>query len=207
MFSLDDAALSGSILGCGDGPASFNAEATRKGVQVKSVDPIYVFDRASIAKRISEAGEKIMSEVHKHEDDYVWSFIESPEQLKEIRLTAMNDFLSDFESGLADGRYHAGSVPDLPFRDKEFDLALCSHFLFLYTKQFGFDAHLQSVRTLVRVACEVRIFPLCSLHSLEISDYLGPIVDALARDGVSTEIVSVDYEFMRGATEMLLIKS
>jgi len=207
MFALDDVALSGSILGCGDGPASFNAEATRKGIRVKSVDPIYAFDRKSIARRISEVSEKIMQEVRKHEDDYVWRSIESPDQLKEIRLAAMNDFLSDFDSGLAEGRYHAGSAPDLPFRDKEFDLALCSHFLFLYTKQFGFDAHLRSVRSLVRVASEVRIFPLSSMHSLETSDYLGPVMDALAKDGISTTLVSVDYEFMRGATEMLLIKS
>ncbi len=29
MFAIDDRDLDGGILGCGDGPASFNAEATR----------------------------------------------------------------------------------------------------------------------------------------------------------------------------------
>ena len=41
MFALTDADLTRRILGCGDGPASFNAEATLRGVRVLSIDPIY----------------------------------------------------------------------------------------------------------------------------------------------------------------------
>ena len=36
MFALTDADLRGRILGCGDGPAAFNAEATRLGMRVTS---------------------------------------------------------------------------------------------------------------------------------------------------------------------------
>ncbi|WP_216593342.1 hypothetical protein [Cyanobium gracile] len=32
MFSLADSDLAGRILGCGDGPAGFNAEASRQGL-------------------------------------------------------------------------------------------------------------------------------------------------------------------------------
>jgi len=38
MFGLTDTDLEGRILGCADGPASFNAEATRKGIRVISCD-------------------------------------------------------------------------------------------------------------------------------------------------------------------------
>jgi hypothetical protein len=38
MFALTEAQLSACILGCGDGPASFNAEATMLGADVTSVD-------------------------------------------------------------------------------------------------------------------------------------------------------------------------
>jgi hypothetical protein len=31
MFALTEADLGGRLVGCGDGPASFNAEATRRG--------------------------------------------------------------------------------------------------------------------------------------------------------------------------------
>jgi len=206
MFSLADAAFSGSILGCGDGPASFNAEATRKGCRVTSIDPIYYFDRECIATRISAVSDEIMEQIEKHRDDYVWNTIQSPDQLKNTRHAAMNDFLADFDSGLEQGRYIAGSAPELPFSEQQFDLALCSHFLFLYSEQFGYDSHLQSIRSLARVAKEVRIFPLYSMHDLKVSVHLKPILLKLEKEGLSTDIVPVNYEFLRGATEMLAIR-
>ena len=38
MFALDEEDLTSRILGCGDGPASFNCECRRRGVAVVSVD-------------------------------------------------------------------------------------------------------------------------------------------------------------------------
>jgi hypothetical protein len=46
MFALTDADLTSSIVGCADGPASFNAEATARGHSVISCDPIYRFSTA-----------------------------------------------------------------------------------------------------------------------------------------------------------------
>jgi hypothetical protein len=43
MFSLLETDLSAKILGCGDGPASFNAEMTELGHSVVSIDPVYQF--------------------------------------------------------------------------------------------------------------------------------------------------------------------
>lgn len=43
MFNLSESNLKRRILGVGDGPASFNAEATKLGVNVTSIDPIYQF--------------------------------------------------------------------------------------------------------------------------------------------------------------------
>lgn len=205
MFSLRDTSLSGAVLGCGDGPASFNAQATSAGCNVTSIDPIYAFDKDAIAKRISSVRFEIMDQIRKNKTDYLWKTIESPEQLEKIRLTAMEDFLSDFESGLEQGRYIPGGVPDLPFEDNEFDLALCSHFLFLYSNQLGYEKHLQSIQSLVRVATEVRIFPLSSIHNNKVSAHLKPILIELKKSGFETDLVSVDYEFMRGATQMLVI--
>jgi hypothetical protein len=44
MFALGADNLRLSILGCGDGPASFNADATQPGRRVTSCDPISQFD-------------------------------------------------------------------------------------------------------------------------------------------------------------------
>jgi len=43
MFSLSADDLKKSIVGCGNGPASFNAEMRRMGRRVVSVDPLYQF--------------------------------------------------------------------------------------------------------------------------------------------------------------------
>ena len=52
MFSLNEADFNKKILGCGDGPAGFNADASRRGYQVVSVDPIYGFTSTEIKRRI-----------------------------------------------------------------------------------------------------------------------------------------------------------
>ena len=61
-------------------------------------------------------------------------------------------------------RVVAGDARALPFADGEFDLALSSHLLFLYSAQLGKDFHLQSMFELCRVAREVRVFPLLALN-------------------------------------------
>ena len=76
---------------------------------------------------------------------------------------SMRRFLDDFEVGLRAGRYIAGELPRLPFAEQSFQLALCSHFLFLYTNQLSEAFHVESVLELCRAAGEVRIFPLVSL--------------------------------------------
>jgi hypothetical protein len=54
MFGLTATDLQGRILGCGDGPASFNAVATERGYRVTSADPLYVFTADQIRRRIEE---------------------------------------------------------------------------------------------------------------------------------------------------------
>ena len=52
MFGLSENDLNKRILGCGDGPASFNVEATERGCQVVSCDPVYQFQVDEIRRRI-----------------------------------------------------------------------------------------------------------------------------------------------------------
>src|SRR6476661_2344408 len=92
MFALDAADLTRSILGCGDGPASFNAELTARGGQVLSCDPIYAFSGAEIERRVRETSEVILQGVRQTYDDFVWDAIPSPEALCELRLSAMSQF-------------------------------------------------------------------------------------------------------------------
>jgi hypothetical protein len=117
----------------------------------------------------------------------------------------MRRFLEDFPAGLEAGRYVGGALPDLPFRHGQFQLALCSHFLFLYGEQLDFEFHLRSVLALCAVARQVRIFPLTELGSKP-SRHVGRVMSALRDLGFDAQRVRVDYEFQRGANEMLTIK-
>src|SRR5262245_52916660 len=77
MFALGDEDLSRRILGCGDGPASFNADATRRGSTVVSCDPIYRFEAADIRRRIATTREHILEQARLNASDYVWDSIRS----------------------------------------------------------------------------------------------------------------------------------
>ncbi len=204
MFGLTAVDEQRRILGCADGPASFNAEMTARGTAVTSIDPLYQFSAAQIEQRVQEAYPLILNQVRQTMADYVWTTIPSPERLGEIRLAAMTRFLQDYEAGKADGRYQPISLPHLPFADGKFGLALCSHFLFLYSEQLSLEFHVTAVREMVRVAGEVRIFPLLDLNCRE-SGYLRPLMEVMQREGVTAVIEPVNYEFQRGGNQMLRV--
>ena len=201
MFALDRHDLTRRILGCADGPASFNAEAAARGAHVVSCDPLYAFTPAQIATRIEEVSPHILEQTRANADGFVWDRFASVEALGEARHAAMSSFL-DHYGRERDERYLAAALPALPFADGAFDLALVSHFLFLYSEHLSFDFHLAAVRELCRVANEVRIFPILTL-AREPSRYLNPLIDRLARDGWSARLERVGYEFQRGGNTML----
>ena len=50
--------------------------------------------------------------------------IPSIEALGRVRMDAMKEFLSDYTAGIKEGRYVDASLPSLPFKDGEFDIAM-----------------------------------------------------------------------------------
>jgi hypothetical protein len=204
MFALTAADRSLKILGCGDGPASFNAEWAARGGSVISVDPIYEFGGAEIKDRFDAVIDDMMADVDASSGRWVWSFHQDVEGLRANRVAAMTRFLADYDLGKSAGRYQVGELPMLSFPDHTFDLALCSHLLFLYSNLLSPEFHLASLRQLCRVAAEVRVFPLLDLMGNP-SAHLDAVRLALAREGVETFIETVDYEFQRGGNQMLRI--
>jgi len=133
MFNLTKDELTLSILSCGDGPASFNSEMTKRGNKVISCDPIYQFTAQELQTRIKETYNKVMTETYNNKSNFVWDIIKSPEELSRVRMEAMQEFLADFKKGKQEGRYRAESLPSLPFGDKEFDW-LCVHTFCFFTQ-------------------------------------------------------------------------
>jgi hypothetical protein len=202
MFALSGVDLAGRILGCGDGPASFNAEAATKGYTIVSCDPLYAFSPAEIERRIEDCYEDVISQVRQNPNGFVWGYFHDPDHLGQCRLAAMRRFLADYEAGKGEGRYVTASLPHLPFEDGEFDLALVSHLLFLYSKQLDFGFHQAAIEELLRVAKRVRIFPLLTLDG-KLSSYVEPMRTHLRSRSLKAEIIPVSYEFQRGGNEML----
>ena len=83
-------------------------------------------------------------------------------------------------------------------------MALCSHFVFLYSSQLGETFHRVAVQEMYRVAAEVRIFPLLSLGGRR-----SPFVELCAQDlrktGHAVSIETVPYEFQRCGNQMMRI--
>ena len=71
-----------------------------------------------------------------------------------IRMAAVRDFLDDFEDGKREGRYRTAALPYLRFRDGAYDIALSSHFLFLYSDHFDTEQHVANISEMLRVAAE-----------------------------------------------------
>jgi len=77
MFALSDADLQLRILGCADGPASFNAESTRRGAAVISIDPLYRLDTRTIRDRIAATYDQMLEQAQCNSQQFVWDAIQS----------------------------------------------------------------------------------------------------------------------------------
>lgn len=206
MFALTEEDLGKRILGCGDGPAAFNARLSSRGGRAVSVDPIYRFSAEGIRQRIGETYTDVMAQTRKNAHEFIWTNIPSVDELGRIRMAAMEEFLCDFPLGKAQGRYVDGELPRLPFADREFDIAVCSHLLFLYSEQLSEDFHVAAIRELCRVASEVRIFPLLELGS-KTSRHLDAVSRNLAEKKYDVALVPVAYEFQRGGNRMMVARA
>lgn len=204
MFELGAAEREYRLLGCGDGPAAFNAGWTQRGGRVVSLDPLYAFDAAQIAGRIAATRDTVLAELRRNRADYRWQQVPTVEALGQLRQRAMDDFLADLPAGRRAGRYVAGALPDLPFAVASFDLALSSHFLFLYAAQLPLEFHLAALRDMLRVAREVRVFPLLALDGRP-SPHLPAVIAAFSGAPWQLEIRPVAYEFQKGGNRMLRI--
>lgn len=205
MFDLTSFENDATIVDCGAGPSSLNAELTLKGRRIVSVDPVYAFSATDIKQRIDQTFDGVMEQVAQNQGQFRWGMFRDVAHLKGQRAKSMELFLADFPHGKNEGRYVDASLPELPFADGQFEVALCSHLLFLYNRQLDFDFHLASIREMLRVARQARIFPIIGLDG-KLSPHLCHIIKQLRADGFRTQLVNVPYEFQKGANQCLVVR-
>ena len=204
MFNLSAEELNLKIIGCADGPASFNVHMARRGHRMVSCDPLYQFTADQINRRIEATYQNVIEQTRANQTHFVWESIRSIDELGVVRLSAMREFLADFANGKKRGRYIAAELPSLPFSTAAFDLALCAHFLFFYSDNLSLAFHEQAIATLCRIAKEVRIFPLLTYNAVW-SPFVDEIIPHLEKAGRRVSIESVPYEFQRGGNQLLRI--
>lgn len=208
FFALAPATLDGaSILDVAAGPASFTAEAVRRGLNATAVDPLYGYPVDTLRAHVALDYRHMRDQLRERTGLLrCGAMFDTVEAAIEERQRGADRFLRDYESGFLHGRYVGGALPLLPFLDRQFDLVLCAHLLFVYARQFDFAFHLDACAELVRVSsAEVRIHPLCGLDG---KPYPG--LDRLRAElegrGIGSEVVPLDYAFFAGADSMLVLR-
>jgi hypothetical protein len=201
FFALDPDRLPRRVLDCSAGTSGFVAGARAHGSDAVAVDPAYRQSLDDLAETGRAGGVGGASMVADHRDRFTFDWYGSPERHRELRATALERFVADRRRHPE--HYLAGELPHLPFADRSFDLALCSHLLFTWANVFDLAWHEAALREMARVATEVRVFPLVHQGSGEPVAFLGALRERLT--GLDTRVVTVPYTFQVGADEMLLV--
>ena len=171
---------------------------TRAGVDVRAVDPGYRLSIPAMRRMLADAEHQIGEALATEQDRFVWDFYDDIDGLLAARRQAAERFFRDYPQGRLTGRYICGELPSLPFATTRFDLAFCSHLLFLYSRELDLEFHLSALSELTRVAAEVRVFPMISLDGTP-SPHVEACRQFLERRNVRVAIEAVPFEFQRGA--------
>ena len=138
-----------------------------------------------------------------HTESYAWTYFSDPEHHLAQRLAAVDVFAAGVAA--RPDRYVPGALPDLPFADASFDVALSSHLLFTYADRLDRAWHLAALVELARVAAQVRIFPLVSHVDGRPFEHLDALRNDLAARSTTSELRRVPYEVQRGGDQVLVL--
>ena len=204
LFALDNTNADDVILDAAAGVSSFCAEANAAGFHVTASDQIYRFAAETIAAQCANDLDTVLDKLPDVADMYVWETIPDLPRLKTERQRAYTIFINDFRRH-GHNRYVPTTYPRSAFKDNQFTLTLVSHFLFLYDEHLNYDFHKATIQELLRITSrEIRLFPLVNLRYQQ-SRFVTQIINDPDFASHTFEIVRVDYEFLKGGNEMLVI--
>jgi len=191
MFDLSDDDLNKKIVDIRGGPSSFNAEMHNQDREIISCDGLY----SATAQQLTEEINDRLIDTAALKPDY--------QRFKAEQQKNIGTFLADYAAGKAEKRYLADQLPQLPFKDHQFDLALLHHALF-DNKDLTPQGAMEALTEMSRVAHEVRIFPLLD-NAGENSPLLGPVMLMLQQNEFGVEIKQVDFEIQARGNAMLRV--
>jgi hypothetical protein len=204
-FALTDRELRGArVLDMGSGVSSFGVEARALGYDVVGADPIYGAEAEALERKCRADLDEVVRQLPAVQQNYVWGgFYRDIPDLARQRETAYRRFLADYRP--VSDRFVRATLPETGFAARRFTLTLVSHFLFLYDDRFDYAFHKAGLLELGRITDgEIRIFPLANLRA-EPSPHVERFIEDADRPRWRIEKRAVDFEFLKGSGEMLVI--
>jgi hypothetical protein len=192
QFALSDNVLrNGRILDCPGGASDFAATVRSFGGQATSVDPCYAYDISELAQRITADLTRVLDWTAAQPDRFPMD-----EQGVWCHASAWRDtaeaFLADIQRDRSHNtrHYQPAALPDLPFPNDSFTLAVSGFLLFTYPRYFDVGFHLRALRELLRVAREVRPHPLNDSAGNP-CPMLETVLGHLTAEGIQAELMTV----------------
>lgn len=191
------------VLDCPGGASSFVAELRENGIDAHACDLLYRFEKEAILSQGLSSIEKIYADTSWMQDNRL-DFYGSVERHRAFRANALHRFYDDYDPA----HYRYAELPKLPYDDRTFDILLSSHLLFVYDDRLDIDFHIESVREMLRIAPEVRIFPLIDFKNsrADAEKNLSPYAYEIA-EMFGGEIIPVNFEFQKNGGYMMRIES
>lgn len=206
MFALEDGDLAKKIIEVASGPSSFNMEMTQHGQKVVSIDEMFGLPMDELKEHAEAEFAKHVTAIKAHASKFNWGDYGQLEELVKSRRAGMQKFFSDFVAGSTERRYRPGTAIQLPEADFKYDIALISHHLLSKFDEESINYDINVIKELVRVADEVRIFPLLD-NNADISEAVGPVMLALQQDDIAVEIKEVPYNLQDKANAMMRVRA
>ena len=205
MFDLDAGDMSGTVLDCSAGAASFVTVARSNGTEAYAVDPAYALSRDELARAVHDDLQRGSTIAAQHPDHFVWDWFGSREGRDRMRRAAGARFLAALAT--SPRWLVAGELPRLPFRDRSFDLVLCSHLIFTWADVLGIDWHRAALLELLRVSRgQVRVFPTVMQGPGDAVPFWAELMAALDEHHVAVEERRVPYRFQVTGDRMLVLR-
>jgi len=202
FFDLDAEALRGKkVLDCPGGASSFVAQARDFEIEAHACDMLYRFERDAILEQGLKSIDHIYRDVSWMEDNN-FEFYGSIERHRSFRENALTQFCDDYNPVY----YRYAQLPKLLYDDQTFDIVLSSHLLFVYDDRLDIHFHIESIREMLRIGREVRLFPLIDFKNSRVDEEknLSPYAYAIA-EIFGGEIIPVDFEFQKNGGYMMRI--
>lgn len=203
MLMVSDADISdGPIFDCPGGASSFGAQVRLRGGRVVSADPIFDQSGAAILSRVHASLDNAIPWFIENNAYVDWNYLGSVPAYVRASAAAADLFAFDYKP--ESGNYVAAALPELPFNDDSFQLALCSHLLFSHSEILTFDEHFAGIQELCRVTHgEVRVFPVVNVKGAMIPRF-NDLRAMLGQQGITTELRTITSSWLLAGKQMFV---